>query len=193
MKKGFSVEALVSQSKSVSEAAAGVLDKLGTVEEQVIELVGIMKSYRYLSIENIKEMLDRQEIDSVSLENVAAFLSGYLAAETYDSHFDCRVFGSMSMMEGKDIIVGSSLVALINLIDKTGITKLPDRRKPISLALVLEETSNDEQGKEDLVTQDASETCPAQGETHSVKEITGPNQEENPERNTGKVARRRRK
>ncbi len=111
-----------------SKQVKSLLHKLQAAEAQAIGLVKLFDEERYLTIDALLARLRQQQIPKVDLALVVAFLSGYMSAETYESHFDTETFGqNSSLSDAKSETAKASLVALLTMIDEKNILKLPNR------------------------------------------------------------------
>lgn len=113
-----------------SEKMEECLGELVEVEKQTAALVKLFFSrLNYLTIDQLEEELMRQELPSVDLRLVLAFLAGYLSSKMHDTNFERLAFEkeSFSIGNSEELYAGSAALALINLMDVRELFTLPDR------------------------------------------------------------------
>ena len=124
--------------------AKEMFDRLMAVEERVIGLVRLFQDMGYLSPEQLKERLFAQPLPGATIEAIAGFLAGYLAAETYESRVDVWLFGPHGSLGEKGQVFHQAFGALVVLMEQLGVTALPER---MPLAKLLERYNGPEPRK----------------------------------------------
>ena len=130
--RGFRAIALL-LNRRASVALTALAEKLLNAETQAIAVVQLLKSLHYVTPSSLEEAMRTQPLPATELALVAAFLVGYLEAETHDSEFDVAVFGKMAMMDSKNEVVATTLMCLMEYVNSGSPIQLADRRKRKSL------------------------------------------------------------
>lgn len=124
--RNFTVKNVVRTCEAKKKVTSAVLDNLVIAEDQAIEFTRLFLQCGYLTPEALWEKFISMNTCQVELPLVMAYLSGYLAGETYESRLKKELGFSVAIRDG-EAYASAALAGIAQMIERKGRTRLPSR------------------------------------------------------------------